>query len=44
MSTCMVFVFAALLEFAYINVVSRRKNRPVTTKKDCELAMITEVW
>ncbi|KAK7098022.1 hypothetical protein V1264_004913 [Littorina saxatilis] len=26
MATCMSFVFAALLEFAYVNVLSRRKN------------------
>ena len=28
MSTCLVFVFAALIEFAVVNVLSRRKDQP----------------
>ena len=28
MSTCLVFVFAALIEFAVVNVLSRRKEQP----------------
>ncbi|XP_061163866.1 glycine receptor subunit alpha-2-like [Saccostrea echinata] len=39
MSVCLTFVFMALLEFAYINVVSRRKSRPIRTSSQCEIAL-----
>ena len=29
MATCMTFVFAALLEFAYVNVLARRADKEV---------------
>ncbi|XP_078326171.1 glycine receptor subunit alpha-2-like isoform X3 [Crassostrea virginica] len=39
MAVCLTFVFLALLEFAYINVVSRRKSRPKRTASQCKLAL-----
>ncbi|XP_048772300.2 glycine receptor subunit alpha-2-like isoform X1 [Ostrea edulis] len=39
MAVCLTFVFMALLEFAYINVVSRRKSRPVSTNSQCQMVL-----
>ena len=43
MAVCLTFVFLALLEFAYINVVSRRKSRPKRTASQCKLALQKDV-
>ena len=31
MATCLIFVFAALIEFAYVNVLCRKKRRRFST-------------
>ena len=37
MAVCLTFVFLALLEFAYINVVSRRNSKPIRTSSQAEM-------
>lgn len=39
MAVCLTFVFMALLEFAYINVVSRRNSKPIRTASQCDKAL-----
>ena len=39
MATCLVFVFAALIEFAYVNVLSRvEKRRRETLKSQSDIS------
>ncbi|KAK3596519.1 hypothetical protein CHS0354_021023 [Potamilus streckersoni] len=39
MATCMLFVFASLLEFAYVNVLSRRKHVVKKSEKLEEISL-----
>nr|XP_034303129.1 glycine receptor subunit alpha-3 [Crassostrea gigas]XP_034303130.1 glycine receptor subunit alpha-3 [Crassostrea gigas] len=41
MAVCLTFVFMSLLEFAYINVVSRRNSKPIRTASQCDKALRT---
>ena len=36
LSVCMIFVFAALLEYAFVNTLSRRRKKKEAAKKDKE--------
>ncbi|XP_048772301.1 glycine receptor subunit alpha-2-like isoform X1 [Ostrea edulis] len=39
MAVCLTFVFMSLLEFAYVNVLSRRKSRPIHNPSETEMAL-----
>ncbi|XP_056009587.1 glycine receptor subunit alpha-2-like isoform X2 [Ostrea edulis] len=43
MAVCLTFVFMSLLEFAYVNVLSRRKSRPIHNPSETEMALKKDV-